>query len=121
MLSLITPANAVPARMRSLLGAWLDGGSTSVHCDLARGLVVLPVPDGAQGIAMPFARPQARKAADLPGYGAQAAGQVELARQQRNRNVQNSYTTRIATRTGAIVFSAKDGGHLGPLPPRDPV
>jgi hypothetical protein len=70
---------------------------------------------------MPLARPWARSAAVGLGYDAQAAGQAELARQQRTSNVQNAHTTRIAARISAVRFSAKGGGPLGPHPARDPV
>jgi hypothetical protein len=122
MLNLITPADAAQARMRSCMGTGLAGGGTPVPGELADRLAVqLPVPWCAQGIAMPFARPRAHKAVYLLGYRAKAAGQVELARQQRTSNVQNAHTTRIAARISAVRFSAKGGGPLGPHPARDPV
>jgi hypothetical protein len=111
MLSLISPNDA------TCMGTWLGGGSTPVPCDLADRQLVLPVPDGAQGTGMPFARPQARKADYLPGFGAQAGSQAESAPQQHDSNAQIAYTkTRIAAR-----FIAKGGGHLGSHPPREPV
>ena len=103
MLNTISPADAASERMRSGLGTWFFGGGT---------VLLLPVPDGSQGTGMPFARP-----ACLPGFGAQADGQVELTRQQRTSTVQNDHLTRNATRIGYI----KGGAPLGPHPARDPV
>lgn len=118
MLNTISPADAASERMRSGLGTWFIGGSTTVPSHLAdRMAILLPVPDGTQGIAMPFARPRSRKPVYLLGYGAQAACQVELARQQHTSKVQNAHLTLIATR----IAYTKGGAPQGPHPARDPV
>jgi hypothetical protein len=111
----------------------VPGGSTSVTCDgtsvscgsvqltglamatanpvLANPVLANPVLGNAV-VALPFARPRPRTAAYLFGNDAQAAGQAELARQQRTSNLKYAYTTRTAIQSG---------GSQGPHPARDPV
>jgi|HubBroStandDraft_1064217.scaffolds.fasta_scaffold62305_1 hypothetical protein len=106
----------------------VPGGSTSVTCDgtsvscgsvqltglaMATANPVLANPVlGNAVVALPFARPRPRTAAYLFGNDAQAAGQAELARQQRTSNLKYAYTTRTAIQSG---------GSQGPHPARDPV
>jgi hypothetical protein len=61
---------------------------------------------------MPWARPRPRSTVFGLGYDAQAAGQAELARQQRTTKVSYAHLTRNAI---------KGGGYSGPHPARDPV
>ena len=121
MMNTISPADAAFERMRSGLGTCFIGGGTAVRRHLTdRMAILLPVPDWAQGIAMPFARPQSRKTVYLPGYGAQAGAKArpaEIARQQRTSKVQNAHLTHVATRLSYI----KGGAPLGPHPARNPV
>jgi hypothetical protein len=115
---MLTPnslAEVAPARTRSGMGTCLACGELPVPRDQIRELPALPmapIASAKQGTSMPFARPQARKDVFLFGSDAQAAGQVDLTRQQRTSNVKYAHTTRIAT---------KGGGSLGPHPARDPV
>jgi hypothetical protein len=78
---------------------------------LANPVLANPVLGNAV-VALPFARPRPRTAAYLFGNDAQAAGQAELARQQRTSNLKYAYTTRTAIQSG---------GSQGPHPARDPV
>jgi hypothetical protein len=107
----VSIADEMSVRTRFCLGAWLACGGTPVlrHVDRAPEL---PVLSASQGIAMPLARPWARKSAFGLGYDAQAAGQAKLARQQRTSNVSYAHLTYAAI---------KDGGNSGPHPARDPV
>jgi hypothetical protein len=107
----VSLADETSARTRFRLGAGPACGSTPVLRHVGR-TVVLPTGGESKGTAMPLARPWARSAAVGLGYDAQAAGQAELARQQRTSKVNYAHLTRTAI---------KGGGYSGPHPGRDPV
>ncbi len=112
MLSLSTTADAVPMRARFSLGACLLSGCAVTpisHFKQDAALAKASAKPGAAG----FALPKARAEVVLFSSGSPAAGQAELARQQRISDVNYAHTTRIAAPMG--------GGTWGPHPARDPV
>jgi hypothetical protein len=111
MLSHIYLADAATsARALSRTGASFGGSSAAAP--RVRAIETAYAPDSAQAMVVAGPRPRASASAVLFGIGTPAAGQANVALQQRTSQKKHARTTRIA---------AAGGGALGPHPARDPV
>jgi hypothetical protein len=105
--------SAVSSHARCRTGAGLSSNCIALTISPVKQAAALAKASAKPGADVAVARPQASDAIVLFNSGTQAAGQAELARQQRTSKINYAYTTRFAV--------LMDGGTKGPHPARDPV